>query len=132
MKQQAMRRFGLRATVAFFVGMLWGASYASAAPLILVSGKVCDHRASTSVRAPEPGEVRCARGQGEPGNVRVTLIGREGHTVTSTRTRRNGDFRLRARPGTYTLEVEGGGYNLKLRIGRQSLKNIDLIRGIIF
>ena len=114
------------------IAVALGASAAAAAPLVGISGRVCDGAMASSVRQPEPGEVRCRRGEGNPGLVRVTLSNSRGHTLASTRTRRTGEYRLRIRPGSYVIGVEKGSYSLTVRVRSKSIKNVDFVRGILF
>ena len=109
-----------------------GASGAVAAPLVLVSGRVCDVAVAPAIRAPDPGEERCAVGDLGVPPVQVTARDRRGRMVAQTRARRNGTYRLRLPRGTYVLTVFGGSYGVTVRVGSVSIRNVDLRRGIIF
>jgi hypothetical protein len=118
------------AAVAFFAGVLFGASAASAAPLRVISGRVCD-LGPVGLRAPEVGEVRCSASSRAAGLVKVTALSRKGTRVFETRSRpTSGIFRLRLRAGDYTLRFENGGYQLSVSVRNKDIKNVDLIRGI--
>ncbi len=118
------------AAVAFFVGVLFGASAASAAPLRVISGRVCD-LGPVGLRVPEVGEVRCSASNPAAGLVKVTALSRKGTRVFETRSRpTSGIFRLRLRAGDYTLRFENGGYQLSVSVRNKDIKNVDLIRGI--
>lgn len=71
MKFRFVRIPGRYAAIAFFVGVVAGAGIASATPAVVVSDRVCDPGASSTVRAPEPGEVRCSIPDIPAGRARV-------------------------------------------------------------
>lgn len=123
-------RWGVIAAATMIVVV--GAGGAVAAPLVLVSGRVCDVTVAPAIRAPDPGEERCAVGDLGVPPVQVTARDRRGRIVAQTRARRNGAYRLRLPRGTYVLTVFGGSYSVTIRVGSVSIKNVDLRRGIIF
>lgn len=124
---------GRYAAVAFFVGVLFGASAASAAPLRVVSGRVCEMGVAPLLRAPEPGEVRCSAGSVPVGLVKVTAFTSKGKKVFETRSRPvSGIFRIRLRAGDYLLRFENGGYDVPVKIRNNDIKDVDLVRGVYF
>jgi len=112
----------------------FGVNPVRAAPLISVSGAVCDTtRERLYVTPPDPGVDRCTPSDRRSRGVKVTARSEKtGRILAQTRTSKNGAFVLKLRPGRYVIFVENGGYSLTVTLGNKRIRNIDFIRNIVF
>jgi len=123
-----------RLLAAVFVVTVFGASPTFGAPLVRVSGKVCDTSLELALIAPpNPGVVRCTPSDPRPQGVKVMARSAKTNRLRAqTRTRSNGTYQLKLPPGKYIISVERGGYDLTVQVGSQDIKIADFFRGRYF
>lgn len=113
---------------------LLSASPVAAEARVTVSGRVCDSLLESEFAPPATapaGRYRCREDDVlKPGVLVTARSTKSKKTVSTAKTRADGDYRLRLKPGRYLISAQGCSYQITLRAKKSAIKEADFVRNM--